>query len=189
MSSSPPSGATAAGPAWAISMRVTSPVSARRVGSGSVDHEGAPGGGSGVLSGNSSSCGLGGRRNGRGMAISLMLIARAYPPALRDLIARPVPCQDLRKKGAQLGERGRRRDRPHGTPHRPARRGIQHPQRKLLRPIGRHTVEAAAGERSRAAPNHFVDANRQAEPGVPAVGDDRSVVDTAAIPRFMGLLS
>jgi hypothetical protein len=123
------------------------------------------------------------------MAISPMVIAKAYPSALRDLIARPVRCQDLKKKCAQLGERGCRRDRSRGTPHRPAHRGIQHPQRKLLRPIGRHAVQAAAGERSRAAPNHLVDANRQAEPGMPAVGDDRVVAETTAIPRFMGLLS
>jgi hypothetical protein len=122
------------------------------------------------------------------MAISPMVIGKAYPSALRDL-AHPLPCQDLRKKCAQLGERGRRRDRPPGTPHRPARRGIQHPQRKLLHPIGRHSVEAAAGERPRAAPNHVVDANRQAEPGMPAVGNDRVVAETTAILRFMGLLS
>jgi hypothetical protein len=123
------------------------------------------------------------------MAISPMVIAKAYPPAFRDLIAHPVPCQDLRKKGAQLGQRGRRRDRPRGTPHRPARRGIQHPQRKLLHPIRRHTVEAAAGEPSRPASNHVVDADRQAEPGMPAVGNDRVVAETTVILRFMGLLS
>jgi hypothetical protein len=122
------------------------------------------------------------------MAISPMVIAKAYPSALRDL-AHPVPCQDPRKKCAQLGERGRRCDRSRGTPHRPAGRGIQHPQRKLLHPIGRRTVQAAAGERSRAAPDHVVDADCQAEPHMPAVGDDRVVAETTAITRFMGLLS
>jgi hypothetical protein len=123
------------------------------------------------------------------MAISPMVIAKAYPTAFRNLIAHPVPCQNVGKKCAQLGERGRRCDRPRGSPHRPAGRGIQHPQRKLLHPIGRYALQAAAGERSCTTPDHVVDANRQAAPRMPAIGDDRVFADDTAIPRFMGLLS
>lgn len=60
-------------------MRVISPVSAWRVGSGNVAQDGAPAGVGDTLSGNSSSCGLGRRRDSLGMAISLLAIAGAYP--------------------------------------------------------------------------------------------------------------
>lgn len=170
-------------------MRVTSPVSARRVGSGSVDHVGAPGDGRGVFSGNSCSCGFGGRRDGLGMTISLVVIAKPYPSGLLDLIVQPTPRQNLGKKRSKLGERRSRHHWLRGAPHWPACRRVQHPQGKLLDPNGRHPVEAAASESRAAALNHLVNANPQAEPCVPAIGDDRVVAKAAAIPWFVGLLS
>ena len=170
-------------------MRVTRPVSARRVDSGSIVHVGAPGDGRGVLSGNSCSCGSGGRRDGLGMAISLVVIAKPYPSGAPDLIVQPSPRQHLGQKHAKLGERGGRHHWLRGAPHWPARRRVQHPQRKLLDPNRRHPVEATASECRAAALNHLVNANPQAKPCVPAVGDDRVVAEAADIPRFMGLLS
>jgi hypothetical protein len=122
------------------------------------------------------------------MAISLVVIAKPYPSGPPDRIVQPTPRQHLGKKRPKLGERGGRHHWLRSAPHWPACRRVQHPRRKLLDSNGRHPVEAAASERRAAALNRFVNANPQAEPCVPAVGDDR-VVEANAIPRFMGLLS
>jgi hypothetical protein len=112
----------ASAPAWAISMRVTSPVSAMRVVSGNGAHVGPPGAGRGVVWGNRSSCRLGGRRDGRGMAISLVAIARAYPSVPRALRPRRIPSQRLGQQSMQRPDpKGSRRER--GGPVRRSREG------------------------------------------------------------------
>jgi hypothetical protein len=123
------------------------------------------------------------------MAISLVVIAKAYSSGLRRLIARPIQGQRLGKKRTQIGECGRRRHSLRGAPHQPASRRVQHPQRKLLNPSGRHPFKAAARDSRAAALKHLVNANHKAEPGVPVVGDDRVIAQPDAVRRFMGLMS
>lgn len=156
-------------------MRVTKPVSARRTGSGSVVQLGAPGGGRGVLSGNNSSCGFGGRRRGRGMAISLMAIAKAYPCALHSLTCYWSIGQRVGEKRAQFREGGCRRLWCRCASHRRASPDVQHPERYLLCRASRLAAEAAASRDPVAAADHFVDMNRLLEPGMPAVGNDRVI--------------
>lgn len=168
-------------------MRVINPVSASRVGSGNDVHDGAPGAGRAGVFGNSSSCGHGGRRGGRGMAISLMAIAKAYPSASRGLTARCAPCLRLRKKGAQRTERGGRRHRTLGAAHRLARRRVQHPQRQLLGPAWRRRLKGTARASPIATLQNLMDVNPQTKPGVPAIGHDRIRHRAGAVPRFVGL--
>jgi hypothetical protein len=123
------------------------------------------------------------------MAISLVVIAKAYSSGLRNLIARPIQGQRLGKKRAQPGECRLRRHRLRGAPHRPARRRVQHPQRKLLDPSRRHPVKAAARHSRAAALKHLVNANHKAEPAVPGVGDNRLIAQPDAVDRFMGVVS
>ncbi|WP_336492570.1 hypothetical protein, partial [Methylobacterium nigriterrae] len=88
------------------------------------------------------------------------------------------------EQDAQAHQRGQGRDRLRRRPHRPARDGIEHPDRDLLQACVWRVHECAARGRTCCAPDHIVKANRTPSPRMPPVDDD-TVVATAGT---MGLV-
>jgi hypothetical protein len=121
------------------------------------------------------------------MAISFMVIAKAYPRMLLSLIGQLGFGQNVQEKRVQVRKSRCRRFRHRQHPHRPARRRVQHPKRYLL-DIGcrRPVRKAASRQNCAAAADHLMDVNRASEPRVPAVDNDR--VESVAVSP-MGLVA
>lgn len=85
------------------------------------------------------------------------------------------------EQNAQADQRGQGCDWLRRHPHRPARDGIEHPDRDLLQACGWRVHECAARGRTCCAPDHLVKANRTPGPRMPPVDDDTVVASAGTM--------
>lgn len=122
------------------------------------------------------------------MAISPVVIARAYLPLRSRPESRLRTRRRLCEQTPQRDERGQRRQWRRSRSHRGACRGVQHPERDLLDAAGRHRRETASSTGATSTIYDIVDVNRPAKPGMPAVGNDRIMARSRVELSPMGLV-
>jgi hypothetical protein len=120
------------------------------------------------------------------MAISLRVIVKAYPSAIRSLTRQGAARHHLRQQGAQRRQRGCRRLRGGHVVHRRAGRRVQHPERNFLDRSARSIVEPASRDNPGIPVDEFVNVDRPPEPGMPTVRHHRLV---SADPGTAGLMT
>jgi hypothetical protein len=123
------------------------------------------------------------------MAISLRMIAKAYPSTIRSLSRQGAARHHLQQQGAQRRERGCRSLRGGRGAHSRAGRGVQHPERNFMDRSARSIAEPASCDDPGIPVDDLVNLDRLLEPGMPRVRHHRLVPAGPGTIRLMSVLS